>query len=156
MLNLLDEGCKIINVDETFLNVSDLRYMKWRIKGDTNSLRERAIDPLLKVIAAVTTTGDIFMAVSQINTDSDSFCLFMQKLIAKLQQEDPSFRERTVFQLDSADYHRSQITRNFLANNKIKTTLGGVYGYNLAPCELFFAGIKKGNLNPNFASTGKR
>ena len=77
MLNLLDEGCKIINIDETFLNVSDLRYMKWRSRGETNSLRERAIDPLLKVIAAVSTTGEIYMAVSQRNTDSDSFCLFI-------------------------------------------------------------------------------
>ena len=77
MLNLLDEGRKIINVDETFLNVSDLRYMKWRTKGETNSLRERPIDPLLKVIAAVSTSGEVHMAVSQRNTDSDSFCLFM-------------------------------------------------------------------------------
>ena len=64
MLNLLDEGCKIINIDETFLNVSDLRYMKWRTKGETNSLRDRPIDPLLKVIAAVSTSGEIHMAVS--------------------------------------------------------------------------------------------
>ena len=77
MINLLNEGFMVINVDETFLNVSDLRYMKWRARGDTNSLRERAINPLLKVFAAVSTDGEIFMAVSQINTDSDSFCLFM-------------------------------------------------------------------------------
>ena len=64
MLKLLNEGRKIINVDETFLNVSDLRYMKWRTRGETNSLRERAINPLLKVIAAVSTTGEIYIAVS--------------------------------------------------------------------------------------------
>ena len=71
-------------MDETFLNVADLRYMKWRVRGDTNSLRERTIDPLLKVFAGISTDGDIYMAVSQINTDSNSFCLFMQKLIIKL------------------------------------------------------------------------
>ena len=31
MMRLLDEGKTIINVDETFLNVADLRYMKWRV-----------------------------------------------------------------------------------------------------------------------------
>lgn len=119
-------------------------------------MRERAIDPLLKVFAAVGSNGEVYMAISQINTDSDSFCLFMSKLIAKLHTENKNFRENTVLQLDSADYHRSETTRNFLANNKIQTVLGGVYGYMLAPCELFFAGMKKGNLNPNFSSTGKR
>ena len=156
MLKLLEQGYKIINVDETFLNVADLRYMKWRKKGETNSMRERNIDPLIKVLAGISIDGDVYMAMSQVNTDSDTFCLFMQKLVAKLQTEDPNFRERTILQLDSADYHRSETTRNFLANNNIKTVLGGVYGYMLAPCELFFAGMKRGNLNPNFAATGKR
>ena len=77
MLKLLDQGYRIINVDETFLNVADLRYMKWRRQGETNSMRERSIDPLLKVFAGVSSQGDIYMAVSQVNTDSDTFCLFM-------------------------------------------------------------------------------
>ena len=96
MLKLLDEGYTIINVDETFLNVADLRYMKWRKKGETNSMRERSIDPLLKVFAGVSNHGRVYMAVSQVNTDSDTFCLFMQKLIAKLQTEDPNFRNKVV------------------------------------------------------------
>ena len=107
MLKLLDEGYTILNVDETFLNVADLRYMKWRVKGETNSMRERAIDPLLKVFAGISSIGGVYMAVSQVNTDSDTFCLFMMKLIARLHAERPNFREDTVLQLDSADYHRS-------------------------------------------------
>ena len=156
MLALLDEGFIILNLDETFLNQGDLRYRKWQMKNEENSMRERSIDPLLKVFAAVSSEGDVYMAVSQRNTDSETFCLFMQKLIAKLQKERPDFRENTIIQFDSADYHRSEITRNFLANNKIKMVTGGVYGYKLAPCELFFAGIKSVNLNPNYQATGKR
>ena len=64
MIKLLDEGYTILNVDETFLNVADLRYMRWRVQGETNSMRERAIDPLLKVFAGISTLGDIYMAVS--------------------------------------------------------------------------------------------
>ena len=96
MLKLLADGHTIINVDETFLNVADLRYMKWRKRGETNSMRERTIDPLLKVFAGVSNFGSVYMAVSQVNTDSDTFCLFMQKLIAKLQTEDPNFRNKVV------------------------------------------------------------
>jgi hypothetical protein len=64
MLKLLEQGYKIINVDETFLNVADLRYMKWRKKGETNSMRERNIDPLIKVLAGISIDGDVYMALS--------------------------------------------------------------------------------------------
>ena len=64
MLKLMNEGCTIINIDETFLNVADLRYMKWRKQGEVNSMRERSIDPLLKVFAGVSNHGKVYMAVS--------------------------------------------------------------------------------------------
>ena len=64
MLKLLDEGKTIINVDETFLNTADLRYMKWRKRGEINSMRDRTIDPLLKVFAGVSNHGKVYMALS--------------------------------------------------------------------------------------------
>lgn len=77
-------------------------------------------------------------------------------MITRLHQERPDFRETTIFQLDSADYHCSKVTRNFIANNGLQVTLGGVYGYRLAACEMLFAGIKSVNLNPQYEATGKR
>ena len=150
MIELMDEGFIIINIDETFLNEGDLRHQKWKVHGESNSIRERSINPLLKVFSAISSDGDVYMAVSQRNTDADAFCLFMQKLLAKLKKERPDYKDNTVIQHDSADYFRAATTRNFMANNGVRTVTGGVYGYKLAPCELFFSGIKSVNLNPNY------
>ena len=74
----------------------------------------------------------------------------MHKLLAKLKKERPDFKSNTIIQHDSADYFRAATTRNFMANHGVRTVTGGVYGYKLAPCELFFSGIKSVNLNPNY------
>ena len=64
MLRLLNDGKIIINVDESTFNEGDLRHRKWRVKGSTNSVRKRAIAPSLSLLAAVSSLGDVFLAVS--------------------------------------------------------------------------------------------
>ena len=38
MLKLLEQKKVVLNVDETWLGMSDFRRMKWRVKGTTNSV----------------------------------------------------------------------------------------------------------------------
>jgi hypothetical protein len=37
MLNILDSGKRVINLDETWVNSKDYRRYKWRVKGQSNS-----------------------------------------------------------------------------------------------------------------------
>ena len=37
-IKLLTTGRNILNIDETWLGMSDFRRMKWRAKGSTNSV----------------------------------------------------------------------------------------------------------------------
>ena len=83
-------------------------------------------------------------------------CLFLKQLVNALELEDPNFREKTVLQFDGATYHRSAETRNFLANIGVKAMVSGPYGYEIAPIETLFAGIKSTNLNPDLIKTGKK
>jgi hypothetical protein len=64
MLRLLSEGKIILNVDESTFNEGDLRYRKWRVKGSTNSVKKRTIAPSLSLLAAVSSLGDVYLAVS--------------------------------------------------------------------------------------------
>ena len=64
MLQYLDKGYTVINVDESIINSSDLRRMKWRMHNQTNSVTERVINPSLSMIAAVSTEGNAYMALS--------------------------------------------------------------------------------------------
>ena len=64
MIKLLEEGKIIINIDESTFNEGDFRYRKWRVKGETNGVRERTISPNINMIAAVSSQGEIYMALS--------------------------------------------------------------------------------------------
>ena len=82
------------------------------------------------------------MAITTVNTTSEVVCLFVKQLVNALEIEDPNFIEKTVLQFDGATYHRSSETRNFLANIKVKAMISGPYGYDIAPVEKLFSGIK--------------
>ena len=83
-------------------------------------------------------------------------CLFLKRLLSKLQAERPGYKQNTIFQLDGARYHTSEDMRNYVANQGLYVVIGGPYGYNIAPVEMFFAALKATDINPDRAKTGKR
>ena len=74
----------------------------------------------------------------------------------KLKKQDKDWKERTVFLLDGASYHRSKETRNYLKNSGVKVVIGGPYAFSAAPVEHFFSALKSVDLNPNNTKTGKK
>ena len=74
----------------------------------------------------------------------------------KLKKQDKDWKERTVFLLDGASYHRSRETRNYLENSGLKVVIGGPYAFAAAPVEHFFSALKSVDLNPENIKTGKR
>ena len=108
------------------------------------------------MIAAVDTEGRCYMSILQVNSDSEVFCLFIQKLLAKLTSEDINWRANTVIQIDQASYHKSPYTRAYLQREEVKVLLMASYAYDASVCELFFAAVKRTNINPTYIKTGKR
>ena len=53
---------------------------------------------------AICTSGRLYCSMSQANTDSASFCLFITKLAAKLSKEDRAWRETSLLLIDGAKY----------------------------------------------------
>ena len=82
MLGLLSSGRRVINIDETWINQTDFRRMKWRQRGETNSLPCRQVNPRVSLLTAIDTSGRVYFAATQVNTNSDIFLLFMSKLQA--------------------------------------------------------------------------
>jgi len=156
LLHQLQKGTRFLNVDESWINSGDMRHMKWRKKGQTNSISDKAIQPRLSVIAAIDTEGEAYLSLSIANTDSDTFRLFIQKLAKKLDQDRPGWKEDTTVLIDNAKYHASQKTREYFAHHGIKTMYTAPYSYSGSPIELFFAALKSTNLNPTMQATGKR
>ena len=116
----------------------------------------RGMSPRVSVIAAIDTDGGAYFALTQVNTDSDVFLLFLRKLFDKLTSEDRSWKENTVILIDGASYHHSDSVRGYIHKAKVKAVLTAPYSYDGTPIEMFFHLLKKTNLNPNRLSTGKK
>ena len=94
--------------------------------------------------------------MSTVNTRSEQLCLYLKWLIIKLSKQDKKWQEKTILLLDSASYHCSKETRNYLANKGVQVVIGGPYAFAGAPIEHFFSALKCVDLNPDSLKTGKK
>ena len=66
-LEFLDQTRKkrvFINIDETWLGMSDFRRMKWWVPGTTNSVAKLEIAPRITMILALDSQGKIYVALA--------------------------------------------------------------------------------------------
>ena len=101
LVNLLNQGKRIINVDESWFNMSDYRRMKWRAYGDNNSLAKTQVSPRISMIIGIETTGAVYLSLLQANNDSRTMELFFKSLVRKLDAERSNWRKNTVILLDN-------------------------------------------------------
>ena len=60
------------------------------------------------MIAAIDTEGQLYLSLTQFNTDSDVMLMFMSRLAVLLSEERSDWRQDTYWLLDNAPYHRSK------------------------------------------------
>ena len=101
-------GKRIINVDESWLNATDFRSMKWRAKGTSNSIVKLQVVPRISLIVGIETSGAIYISLLQCNNDSRTMELFFKSLCRKLDSERKEWRKDSnctrVFNFDSNCY----------------------------------------------------
>jgi hypothetical protein len=79
------------------------------------------------IIAAVGSQGLVSFTVNIGRTNSDTFCLFLSKLVEHLDSKDRVWRGNTLILIDNAAYHRSHRTCEFLAQLEIPVLFLGPY-----------------------------
>ena len=94
-----------LNIDETWLGMSDFRRMKWQVPDTTNSVAKLDIAPRITMILGLDTRGNVYLALAQANSNSDMMELYFRGLAARLDQERPQWRRDTVIFVDGAKYH---------------------------------------------------
>ena len=78
MIELLSQGKRIINVDETWISETEYRRRMWCPTHAPCTITDRSVTPRLSVIAALDTDGRIYFALNHSNTDSDVMLLFLR------------------------------------------------------------------------------
>ena len=64
MLELIDQGKILINIDESWLNETDFRRMKWREYGSSNTVPGWPLAPRITVIAALDSLGNVYLTLT--------------------------------------------------------------------------------------------
>ena len=84
MLDLLKQGKRIINIDQTWLNETSFIRRAWSSREGLGNTTLNTISPRLSMIAAIDTEGEIWFSLSHSNTDSNMIALFLQHLTLTL------------------------------------------------------------------------
>ena len=104
LINLMFDGKRILNIDQTWLGMSDFRRMKWRAKGTTNSVPQLALLPRISMFLGLDTEGQVYLSLFQANSNTKITELFFHHLVKQLDAERPDWRQETVILVDNAPY----------------------------------------------------
>lgn len=105
ILELIHQDKILLNMDETWLNECDFRRMKWREHDTSNIFPGSPLSPRITLIAALDTMGNVYLTLTQANSNNKTMEIYFHHLAAKLDKERPQWREDTVIILDNAPYH---------------------------------------------------
>ena len=81
---------------------------------------------------------------------------FLRHLLRQLDREDPGWQQKTVILLDNASYHNNPLMIARLKRMGLRVMFSAPYAWAGAVCELAFAALKLGELNPEYQPTGKK
>ena len=100
--------------------------------------------------------GNIYLSLTQSNSNKSMMGVFMEHLVTKLNKENPHWRNSSVIIWDGAAYHRAKGTMDMLKRLNIPITMLGPYSYNAQSCELFYSAFKAEDVNPESLPLGKQ
>ena len=101
------------------------------------------------MMLAIDDFGEIYYSLMQANTNDTTMELFLFNLVKLLDKKLSTWRKEYIIMLDGAVWHTSKETIETLERLNIPSIIIGPYGYDVAPVELFFSALKRGNLNQN-------
>jgi len=156
LLPLLQNGTRILNIDESWIQQTNFTRMCWTTTGTTATMPAKPISYRIAMIAALDTDGCLYYSLTQANTDQNVMMIYLQHLVEQLDLERSGWRDDTVLLLDGARYHTGSKVREYLRKLELQVIWSGPYSYSSAPIEMVFGALKFGEINPDKKSTGKK
>jgi hypothetical protein len=83
-IDLIAQNKVVLNIDETWLGMSDFRRRKWRAHGTTNSVAKMMMQPRISMIAGLDSIGNVYLSLVQSNSNNKVMEVFFQQLVKKL------------------------------------------------------------------------
>tara|TARA_B110000285_G_scaffold137622_1_gene154162 strand:+ start:1111 stop:1353 length:243 start_codon:yes stop_codon:yes gene_type:complete len=68
----------VINIDETWLGMTDFRKMHWRPIDRNWSVKTKALQPRISMITAVDKLGNVWISLTMSNSNQSMMGVFME------------------------------------------------------------------------------
>ena len=146
----------IINIDETWLGMTDFRNMSWALPGRPNSVAKKNVVPRISMVVALDSEGAVKITLLQANSNSQVMELFFSNFIRMMDDRNRYWRKHHVILMDNAPYHTSNAMMEFYKEHDLPIMFTGPHSYSASPVELYFAAFKKDDINPRKLPTAKR
>ena len=111
--------------------------------------------PRVSMFVGVDTLGNVYLSLTQSNSNREVMSIFLQQLVLKLDKERKHWRRDTVILHDGASYWDNDDILDLLRQLEVPAMTLGPYSYLVAPVELYFAAFKKADINPRHLPTTK-
>ena len=76
-----------ISLDETWLGMSDFRRMHWKPYRCNYSVKVKQVQPRISMITALDQQGNIYLSITQSNSNKSMMTLFMEHFVQKLDRQ---------------------------------------------------------------------
>ena len=63
MIQLILAGKTLLNLDESWLGMTDFRRRKWKSAGTTNSVAQLQVNPRISIIMGLDTNGKVYLSL---------------------------------------------------------------------------------------------
>jgi transposase len=146
MLELLDKGYILINIDESGLSTGSFNNKSWFPKDKTCHLSTQLEVFTTSVNAAITSDGYIYCSLLQHTNNSQTLSLFLYHLSVALDKKRPNWRDNHIILMDNAPYHKSKQFQRDISRLNIPHMFTAPYSFSASPIKLLFAFLKKGSL----------
>ena len=151
MLQFLVDGKRILAVDETWFGETNYSRQSWQQLHQQESQRNNVFRPRITMMAAVDNYGDAYLSLLQANTNQYTFAEFVRELVRILDKDRPQWRSDTIWLVDGAKMHTTQLVQDIYTKLKIPIMVAPPYSWNLVATEKWHSMFKSGELN----ATGK-
>ena len=100
------------------------------------------------MFAAIDNYGDAYLSLQQENNNQYTYGEFVRELTSKLDEDRPGWREDTIWLVDGAKMHTTEVVKAIYQKLKIPIMVAPPYSWNLVAVEKWHALFKSGELNP--------
>ena len=146
LLEVLEAGLQVINIDESSVERLDYRRKGWLLPGDSRHIEKGKKIKKLSLTAAISTTGEVYYSLHESNNNGRTFLSFLCFLVKTLDKDSPTWRQRIVFMLDNASYRHTRDIRDFLEAQQIQVLYTAPFSFEGSPIERLFGFIKRADL----------